>query len=58
MATGTGSWRMGGGMGMINENISNAGTLVVDISDAHTKQLLWRRNGDRPTTAEHELRQP
>jgi hypothetical protein len=41
-ATGMGRLRMGGGMGTINENISNAGTLVIDISDAHTKQLLWR----------------
>jgi hypothetical protein len=41
-ATGMGRLRMGGGMGTINENISNAGTLVVDISNAHTKQLLWR----------------
>jgi Domain of unknown function (DUF4136) len=41
-ATGMGRWRMGGGMGTINQNISNAGTLVVDISDSHTKQLVWR----------------
>jgi hypothetical protein len=41
-ATGMGHWRMGGGMGTINQNISNAGTLVVDISDSHTRQLLWR----------------
>jgi Domain of unknown function (DUF4136) len=41
-ATGMGRLRMGGGMGTINENISNAGTLVVDISNAQTKQLLWR----------------
>jgi hypothetical protein len=40
--TGMGRWRMGGGMGTINQNISNAGTLVVDISDSHTRQLLWR----------------
>jgi hypothetical protein len=40
-ATGMGHWRMGG-MGTINQNISNAGTLVVDISDSHTKQLIWR----------------
>ncbi|MFL6308174.1 MAG: DUF4136 domain-containing protein, partial [Candidatus Sulfotelmatobacter sp.] len=41
-ATGMGRLRMGGGLGTINENISNAGTLVVDISNAQTKQLLWR----------------
>jgi hypothetical protein len=41
-ATGMGRLRMGGGMGTINQNISNAGTLVVDISNAQTRQLLWR----------------
>jgi Domain of unknown function (DUF4136) len=41
-ASGMGRLRMGGGMGTINENISNAGTLVVDISNAQTKQLIWR----------------
>lgn len=41
-ATGMGRLRMGGGMGTINENISNAGTLVVDISDSHTQKLVWR----------------
>jgi hypothetical protein len=40
--TGMGRPRMGGGMGRINQNISNAGTLVVNISNAQTKQLLWR----------------
>lgn len=39
-ATATGMGRLR--MGTISENISNAGTLVVDISDSHTKQLLWR----------------
>lgn len=39
---GMGRLRMGGGMGTINQNISNAGTLVVDISNAETRQLLWR----------------
>ena len=37
-----GRGRIGGGMGTINQNISNAGTLVVDISNAQTRQLLWR----------------
>jgi hypothetical protein len=41
-ANGMGRLRMGGGMGTINENISNAGTLVVNISDSHTQKLLWR----------------
>lgn len=39
---GAGGWRMGGGMGTINQNIQNAGTLVVNISDAHSRQLVWR----------------
>jgi len=39
---GTGRFRMGGGMGTINQNISNTGTLVVDISDAGTRKLVWR----------------
>jgi hypothetical protein len=39
---GTGRFRMGGGMGTINQNISNTGTLVVDISDGGTRKLLWR----------------
>jgi len=40
--TGTGGPRRGGGFGTINQNISNAGTLVVDINDAHSNQLVWR----------------
>jgi hypothetical protein len=39
--TGMGNWRMGG-MGTISQNDQNAGTLVVDISNAHNRQLLWR----------------
>lgn len=39
---GTGRFRMGGGMGTINQNISNTGTLVVDMSDAGTRKLVWR----------------
>lgn len=38
---GTGPRRLGG-MGTISPNISNSGTLVVDIDDGQTKQLLWR----------------
>ncbi len=41
-ALGGGRWRMGGGMTTVNENTSNVGTLVVDISNAKSKQLLWR----------------
>lgn len=39
---GTGRWRMGGGMATVRQNSSNAGTLVVDISSAASKDLLWR----------------
>lgn len=39
---GAGRYRMGGGMATINQNVSNVGTLLVDISDAKTKQLIWR----------------
>lgn len=38
---GTGRWRMGG-MGSVQENVSQAGTLVVDIIDGSTKELIWR----------------
>lgn len=38
---GTGPRRFGG-MGTIVPNVSNAGTLVVDISDGTSRQLLWR----------------
>jgi hypothetical protein len=43
VATGTGgSWRWGGGMATVNQYVTNVGTLVVDIDDGKTKQLLWR----------------
>ena len=42
VAMGSGRWRMGGGMTTVNQSDSNIGTLAVDISDAKTKQLLWR----------------
>jgi hypothetical protein len=42
VAMGSGRWRMGGGMTTVNQTDSNVGTLVVDISDAKTKQLVWR----------------
>jgi hypothetical protein len=41
-AMGMGRWRMGGGMTTVNQSISKIGTLVVDISDAKTNQLVWR----------------
>jgi hypothetical protein len=37
-----GGWRMGGGMGQIQPNIENVGTLVVDLADAKTNRLAWR----------------
>ncbi len=42
IATGMGGWRMGGGMGRIDPVIENVGTLVVDLSDAQQKKLIWR----------------
>lgn len=39
---GAGRYRMGGGMATINQNVSNVGTLLVDIRDAKTQQLIWR----------------
>jgi hypothetical protein len=42
-ATGMGgSYRWGGGMGTISAQTYVVGTLVVDIWDAKTKQLIWR----------------
>jgi len=40
MATGMGGWRMG--MGRVDPIIENVGTLVVDLSDAGQKKLIWR----------------
>lgn len=37
-----GGWRLGGGMGQIQQNIENVGTLVVDLVDAKENQLVWR----------------
>jgi hypothetical protein len=42
IATGGGGWRWGGGMGRIDPVIDNVGTLVVDLSDAEQKKLVWR----------------
>ncbi|MGI8769889.1 MAG: DUF4136 domain-containing protein [Acidobacteriaceae bacterium] len=41
-AMGMGGWRRSGGMTTVNQNTSKIGTLVVDMSDAKTKQLIWR----------------
>jgi uncharacterized protein DUF4136 len=41
MTTGMGGWRMGG-MGRIDPIVENVGTLVVDLSDASQKKLMWR----------------
>jgi len=41
-AWGTGGWAFGGGMGEITPEVSNVGTLVVDVYDANRKQLVWR----------------
>lgn len=39
-----GGWRWGGGFGDSTTSIDNykVGTLVVDLFDAHNKQLVWR----------------
>lgn len=42
MVTGTGGWRWGGGMATVNQYVTNVGTLVVDINDGKSRQLLWR----------------
>jgi hypothetical protein len=42
VATGMGTWRMGGGMGRIDPIVENQGTLVVDLSGGQNKNLIWR----------------
>jgi hypothetical protein len=42
IASGMGGWRRGGGMGRIDPVTENIGTLVVDISDGKSKNLIWR----------------
>ena len=37
-----GAWRFGGGMATSNTTTYTVGTLVVDIFDAKSKQLIWR----------------
>jgi hypothetical protein len=39
-----GGWRWGGGFGNATTTVENykVGTLVVDLFDAHTKQVVWR----------------
>ena len=41
-AWGTGGWRFGGGMATVTPEISNIGTLIVDIYDAQGKKMVWR----------------
>lgn len=41
-AWGTGGWRWGGGMGEITPDVSNIGTLVVDIYEAAGQRMVWR----------------
>jgi hypothetical protein len=42
IASGMGGWRRGGGMGRIDPVTENVGTLVVDVSDGKSKNLIWR----------------
>ncbi len=41
-AWGTGGWGFGGGMTTVTPEISNVGTLVVDIYDANGQKMIWR----------------
>lgn len=36
-----GGWRMGGGMGTATQSTINVGSLVLDMYDPSTKQLVW-----------------
>jgi hypothetical protein len=40
-AYGTGGWRLGGGMGTATQSTINVGSLVLDMYDPSTKQLVW-----------------
>jgi hypothetical protein len=42
IASGMGGWRRGGGMGRIDPVTESVGTLVVDLSGAQNKNLIWR----------------
>lgn len=39
---GTGGWRFGGGMASVQHNVSEAGTLIVNIVNGDNKDLIWR----------------
>lgn len=41
-AYGTPGWRFGGGMADLKTSTVNVGTLVLDVYDPATKQLVWR----------------
>ena len=41
-AYGTPGWRFGGGMADMHTSTVNVGTLVLDVYDPATKQLVWR----------------
>jgi hypothetical protein len=49
-------WRGGGGMGMATTttDVTKVGTLVVDIFESPTKQLLWRGNASDNLTGNPE----
>jgi hypothetical protein len=49
-------WRGGGGMGMstTTTDVTKVGTLVVDIFESPTKQLLWRGNASDDLTGNPE----
>jgi hypothetical protein len=54
-------WRGFGGMGMATANTSvsdyTEGTLLVDIYDAHTKQLIWRGTAVDEINSKQEKRE-
>ncbi len=47
-AWGSGGWRLGGGMGSATSSTISNGTLVLDMYDPGTKQLVWQ--GDATKT--------
>src|SRR6516165_8000608 len=42
-----GGWRMGGGMGTATSSTINVGTMVLDMYDPATKQLVWTGNATK-----------
>jgi hypothetical protein len=42
MITGMGGWRWGGGMAEVNPEVEDIGTLIIQLSDLHARQLIWR----------------